>query len=829
MERLEALLRRHFHHPDLCSVCRNVISNCLICPLVRTGTHQASQLAPRTAPITPWSEGHINCIGPWNVEINKINLKFDALTCIDPVTNLLEIIRIPESKTAENIRRLFENCWLSRYPRPLRIIHDHGPKFNGHNFQFPLDYAANGIIESTHKTIEANNLVEEAISTAMHALRCNPVSTLGNFSPGALVFNRDMLFNILLHADIITLTKHCQAQIDNRLLRANHKRTKHEYIVGQGVFVTIHDRNKLDLVPSRRRLSTVKFGQFPPQTLLPAAQRKSESLVSLKTSFSSATASHTTTLEDGQLETDFDLPVADDLLGLRKNIATVLPSVIKDLDRACRFNQGRGGAPNGPNNKSKKKWNTSFVRQTVDQYEYYLKHFYHQKDEMDSHSVSNEMKQLFFSPETTQQAFVAWERYIGSVGMTKMTDSLSLSMLEANGKAGNIGRAIQLLSLRKSRDYSPKEQEFVHAITAIDAAGLYLRRNRNIFLGENKQPKIDDPTRWLDAILINMNQRDVALTTKMANRMLNTFARTGRTGKIVHYFYRVLKKKVHDDDNDGDEIHKDTSDNTHEMATVRNRPVQVRINMRPPPPYHKIPSQVRGKLVRKPGSNIKQLKLERESDPNWSPVLTSAISFADSLKQGACGHDPVELDLISYSILMKVCVNRGSLWRAMHILDEVMPANKIQPDIIAYNTLLMGLAKVGDVPTMKEYTRQLLSNGLTPTKDTIEASIDSLLNLGDVGNAITLCQDCFNQYSVLPPYTTHLKILEITLGRGLIFEAKRHVSFIQQLWKWEQNKYHSEGFARMLHATQKNPNLSKEALQKMFAYFGYTLDESDFF
>jgi len=579
-------------------------------------------------------------------------------------------------------------------------------------------------------------------------------------------------------------------------------------------------------------------------------------LVSLKKSFSTATASHTTTIHDGQLKDDFDTAAVDeDVLALRQNFATALPSVIKDLDRACRFNQGRGGAPNGPNNASKKKWNASFVKQTVDQYEYFLKYFYQQQDETDdSPSVSREMKELFFSPETTQQAFVAvlrcrlpthvlsqkireWERYIGSVGKTKMTDSLSLSMLEANGKAGNVGRTIQLLSLRKSRDYPPREQEFVHAITAIDAASLYLRRNRNIFLAENEQPKIDDPTRWLDAILINMNQRDVALTTKMANRMLNTFARTGRSAKMTHYFYRVVRKPVDDDDDDDDDednlgsvADSATSDNNgHEMATFRNRPVQVRINMRPPPPYHKIPSQVRGKLVRKPGSDIKQLKLDRESDPDWSPVLTSAISFADSLKQGACGHDPVELDLISYSILMRVCVNRGSLWRAMHILDEVMPANKIKPDIIAYNTLLIGLSKVGDVPTMKEYTRQLLSNGLTPTKETIEASIDSLLNLGDVGNAITLCQDYFNQYSVLPPYTTHLKILEMTLGRGLIFEAKRHVSFIQQLWKWEQNKYHSPEFSRMLYATQNNPSLSKEALQKMFAYFGYTLDESDFF
>uniref|UniRef100_A0A6U9YZR0 Pentacotripeptide-repeat region of PRORP domain-containing protein n=1 Tax=Pseudo-nitzschia australis TaxID=44445 RepID=A0A6U9YZR0_9STRA len=600
-----------------------------------------------------------------------------------------------------------------------------------------------------------------------------------------------------------------------------------------------------------RRASTLQFNQFPPQSLILKSQRNSELISPTNASFSSPAASQMEAIEHEHLSDNFETTTVDGTL--RQDITTGLPFVIKNLDQACRFNQGKGGAPNGPNNTSKKKWNTDFVKQTVSQYEYYLKRFYNQEGGTDDDSsVSNEMKELFFSPETTQQAFVAvlrcrlpthvlsqkireWERYIGGIGMTKMTDSLSLSMLEANGKAGNVGRAIQLLSLRKSREYSPKEQEFVHAITAIDAASLYLRRNRNIFLAENKQPKIDDPTRWLDAILINMNQRDVALTTKMANRMLNIFTRTGKTGKMTHYFYRVVRKPIHgeEDDNEnekGDEIDiAKNNDNANKMATFQNRPVQLRINMRPPPPYHKIPSQVRGKLVRKPGSNIKQLKLERESDPDWSPVLTSAISFADSLKQGACGHDPVELDLISYSILMKVCVNRGSLWRAMHMIDEVMPANKIKPDIIAYNTLLIGLARVGDVPTMKEYTRQLLSNGLTPTKETIEASIDSLLNLGDVGNAITLCQDFFNQYSVLPPYTTHLKILEMTLGRGLEFEAKRHVSFIQQLWKWEQNKYHSEKFSRMLYATQNNPSLSKEALQKMFAYFGYTLDDSDFF
>jgi pentatricopeptide repeat protein len=526
----------------------------------------------------------------------------------------------------------------------------------------------------------------------------------------------------------------------------------------------------------------------------------------------------------------------------QNNFPPPIDEVIANIDKASRYNQGQGGGPNGLFRSSKNHWDVSFVRDAVAGYEYYLQYLFqqHQKileTDLNVLNVPEAMIRLFLSPEITERAFVAvqrcklpthiisrkireWERCIGTIGQTNMTDSLSLAMLEANGKAGNVGRAIKLLNLRKAKQYSPNKSEFIHAVKAIEAAGLSLRRNRNTFLSEKDQPQIDDPTRWLDAILLNMHERDVLLTTKMANRMLNTYASTGKSGKALHYFYRITRHPVEED------VESSFPDG---MAKMWNRPVKVKMKMRPPPPYHKVPSQIEGKLIRKPGTDVKRLKLQVESEPDWSPALTSALSFADSVKQGACGHDPIELNLYSYSILMNVCVNRGSLWRAMHILDEVMPANGIDADTVAYNILLIGLARVGDVPTMREYFRQMIGNGLLPDKETIQAVVDGLLNLGDVVSAVSFCQDSFNQYSILPPYTTHLKILEFCLARGLVFEAKRHVSFIQQLWKWQPNKYHSEEFCQAMELTQKNPHLSKEALQKLFAYFGEHLDESDFF
>lgn len=49
--------------------------------------------------------------------------KFRALTCIDPVTNLVELIQIT-NKTMKYVAEQLENSWLSRYTRPNRCVHD---------------------------------------------------------------------------------------------------------------------------------------------------------------------------------------------------------------------------------------------------------------------------------------------------------------------------------------------------------------------------------------------------------------------------------------------------------------------------------------------------------------------------------------------------------------------------------------------------------------------------------------------------------------------------------------------------------------------------------
>jgi len=397
-------------------------------------------------------------------------------------------------------------------------------------------------------------------------------------------------------------------------------------------------------------------------------------------------------------------------------------------------------------------------------------------------------------------------------------------------------------------------------------------------MSDADQPLLDNPTRWLDAILMNMKTRNFPLTPHLTAMMMDCFASQGRTGKAVHYFYSVHRTPLyHSQDNseecnvheeefvdegcfeEHDESTTESQPSHHDYLTQRTnlpgnleRPYKVRLKLKAPPPYYKVPTDVQGKMLSVPIASKKkplkqnlnkvqsdsqpqpqkqQLKIDREIEPDWSVTLTAAFAFADSLTHGACGHDPIQLQRVHYNILIKTCIYRGALWRAMHILDTVMPAANVTPDNRSYDVLLSGLARVGDVTLMRTYYQKMLAqDGVEPSLYTVRHIVDGLLNLGDVAGAITIIQDFFNQHHILPPVTTQLKVLEFALGMDMIYEAKRHTYFIQQLWKWEPHyKYETEEFIYYMKTYQRDERLSKEALQHLFAYFGETLDESDFF
>ena len=213
--------------------------------------------------MAPWYEVAVDLIGPWQAKTEHFEGEFFALTCIDTTTNLSELVRIT-TKSSDNIARKFEQTWLARYPRPMRVIHDNGGEFTGYAFSHLLrvlnirnvsttskNPQSNAICERMHQTVgtilktlllarppqneqDVLNLVDDALATTMFAMRAT-ISTVLKASPGSLAFNRDMLLNVPLVADWHTIHLHREHLVNDTLLKANAKRINYDYAIGQQV------------------------------------------------------------------------------------------------------------------------------------------------------------------------------------------------------------------------------------------------------------------------------------------------------------------------------------------------------------------------------------------------------------------------------------------------------------------------------------------------------------------------------------------------------------------------------------------------------------------
>jgi transposase InsO family protein len=272
-KRLYDTIRQRFYVPNLSQLCDNF--RCENCQAFKLPGKGHGHLPPREVRVVPWETVCVDLIGPWHIKIPTHELEFWALTCIDPVTNLTELIRI-ENKTSEHIAQQFRNAWLSRYPRPVACVYDNGGEFTGFPFQDLLYRAAiqpkcitvknpqaNAICERMHQTVgqvlrtilhgqpvpnmqQAHHVIDSALATAMHVTRTAVSRSMG-ISPGELVFHRDMLLNIPVFVDLIALRNKRQALVDEATRRENSRRWNFDYAVGQLAYIKEYRPNKLGI------------------------------------------------------------------------------------------------------------------------------------------------------------------------------------------------------------------------------------------------------------------------------------------------------------------------------------------------------------------------------------------------------------------------------------------------------------------------------------------------------------------------------------------------------------------------------------------------------
>ena len=110
-QKLYDTISSRFYSPNLSSLCKDYRCN-INCKKYKQLQQQYGHLPPRNALVVPWDKVAVDLIGPWKIKVNSQLFTFNALMCINPVTNLVEITRI-QNKTSRHVAQQFENCWLS--------------------------------------------------------------------------------------------------------------------------------------------------------------------------------------------------------------------------------------------------------------------------------------------------------------------------------------------------------------------------------------------------------------------------------------------------------------------------------------------------------------------------------------------------------------------------------------------------------------------------------------------------------------------------------------------------------------------------------------------
>ena len=260
-------------------------------------------------PLIPWNTVHTDLIGPYSLtakqyqphgSIKEVTLQLTCMTMIDPCTGWFEIVEVPNyivesvkdikdkssdsqefiDKSSARISRLFDQTWLSRYPRPSKVIFDNGSEFKKDFVPLLKDWAikpvcttikkpqANSPIERIHQVLRdmllTKNLTEETfdyldpfghiLASVAWAVRAS-YNSATDATPAQLVFGRDIMFNLQTLVDWKHLSLKKQQSTDVATLRENKHRKDYDYQIGSQVYI-IKDG-------IFRKLDSPKLGPYP--------------------------------------------------------------------------------------------------------------------------------------------------------------------------------------------------------------------------------------------------------------------------------------------------------------------------------------------------------------------------------------------------------------------------------------------------------------------------------------------------------------------------------------------------------------------------------------
>jgi hypothetical protein len=102
----------------------------------------------------PWECVHVDCIGPFKIQVEEANkrahiLEIHCLSMVDACTNWSEATSFLNHSTKHAAKK-FDNAWLCSKPCPLQVVHDNGTEFIDAEYELPWSESLSLNIEETY-------------------------------------------------------------------------------------------------------------------------------------------------------------------------------------------------------------------------------------------------------------------------------------------------------------------------------------------------------------------------------------------------------------------------------------------------------------------------------------------------------------------------------------------------------------------------------------------------------------------------------------------------------------------------------------------------------
>ena len=278
------------------SLCITFCKRCPECQKYKPKRTKYGHVPPKNVgTLVPWDTVHTDLIGPYTVTTNQyqvdgsikeVTLQLTCMTMLDPVTGWFEIVEVPQyiaqelqqtkdtkskklvdnsfiDKSSARISRLFDQVWLSRYPRPKKVVFDNGSEFKKDFVPLLKEFSikpkcttikniqSNSPVERIHQVLRymllTKNLADDTLdyidpfgsilASVAWAVRSSYNNTT-DATPAQLVFGRDMMFNLSTLVNWKELSIRKQALVDKNTLKENRKRIDYDYQIDDLVYVT---------------------------------------------------------------------------------------------------------------------------------------------------------------------------------------------------------------------------------------------------------------------------------------------------------------------------------------------------------------------------------------------------------------------------------------------------------------------------------------------------------------------------------------------------------------------------------------------------------------